>query len=203
MDKKHTALARVIERELLNRSTDLARESVRLDLLARKMRAARGRNRRPSRDVLAFVLHADVARSALARFLDRDDDASFRELLDAIEGRPPKRAGSPTDPVAQAAAIVRDATEVDWSRDAETEYESAIRRAFIADRLACNVPFGLMQLVSMAIDRRPCAADLAAAAAEAEALLRKRMEERERRELRDARDAVDRNEGDCDDLGGV
>ena len=67
--------------------------------------------------MLAFVLHADVARSTLAGFLDRDDDASFRELLDAIEGRPLKRAGAPNDPVAQAAAIVRDATEVDCTRD--------------------------------------------------------------------------------------
>jgi len=195
MDKKHTALARVIERELLNRSTDLARESVRLDLLARKMRVARERNRRPSRDVLAFVLHADVARSALARFLDRDDDASFRDLLDEIEGRPPKRPDAPTDPVGQAAAIVRDATEVDWSRDPRSEYESAIRRAFIAARLANDVPFGWIDLMTMAMERRPHVADdLAAAASEAQDRLRERVDESERQALRDAREAVDRDE---------
>ncbi len=45
--------------------------------------------------------------------------------------------------MAQAAAIVRDATQVDWSREPQTEYERAIRAAFIAQRLGCNVPFGV------------------------------------------------------------
>lgn len=98
-----------------------------------------------------------------------------------------KRRG---DPVSEAAQIVRDATEVDWSRDPLGEYEAAIRARFLRDSLLTFTGRGrIMHLSSV---HEPCMGeDLRVAAESAFKIISARVARDQRDAIEEARRAVD------------
>jgi hypothetical protein len=196
MDQKCRRLARALERALSNGAECRLSEAGRLTTLRTKLARARETGRRPSRETLAMILHSGVASTALAEFLDLPCDASHEDVLRAIQGQS-RQSIRVADAASVAAQIVRDATIVDWTREPQLGYERAIRQKFIAQHLA-EVPHGWMTLMFMAMECDPePAADLAAAAEEAERRSCSRIRDADLQSLRKARRAVDR-----DALGG-
>ena len=79
---------------------------------------------------------------------------------------------------------------MDWSREPRGAREAAVRAAYLNRALAGGSP-GWIELLCLAMDRRPLPADLRGAAAEAERLLTARVAARERERLDRARADVD------------
>jgi len=98
------------------------------------------------------------------------------------------RAGQ-DGPVAQAAKIVRDATEVDWSRDPLTEYEAEVRRTWLVQQMEGG-PFGRMAIADLSFGLDECGTDLQEALDGLFMLAEVRAARQQRRSLRLARDTV-------------
>jgi hypothetical protein len=90
----------------------------------------------------------------------------------------------------EAARIVQDATEVDWSREPATEYEAAIRAEYLSHGLLTFT--GRSEIIHLAIMREANVAnDLQAASDEAVRIITERVASYERASLAEARRAVD------------
>jgi hypothetical protein len=105
-----------------------------------------------------------------------------------------RRPGTPPDPLKEAGRIVREATEVDWSREPGTEYEAELRAAFLARHLERG-SLGWMELMALAANHGAAVgADLRAAADDAEQRLNARVAERQRQEMDETRAALERED---------
>jgi hypothetical protein len=103
-----------------------------------------------------------------------------------------RQSVSKTSVIAQAARVVHDATEVDWSRDPLTDYEAEIRRTWLARQMERGA-LGRIEIADLAFGRDDCGIDLQVALDGLFMLAEVRAARRHRRSLRSARDVVNRS----------